>query len=117
MEIFQSHAEQIKNQLKISITDTGKGIPESDLSSIFNSFHQVDDTDLREVGGTGIGLSITKRLVELLDGKIEVSSTLGVGSTFSFTLPVFEERLQQTKLQVVLLLMGLLKHLSLVTLR
>ena len=81
--------------MKISIADTGKGIPESDLESIFNSFHQVDDTDLREVGGTGIGLSITKRLVELLDGKIEVHSTLGIGSVFSFTLPVFEERVAE----------------------
>ena len=84
-------AEQHDDHLKVSIADTGKGIPESDLESIFNSFHQVDDTDLREVGGTGIGLSITKRLVELLDGKIEVSSTLGVGSTFSFTLPIYVE--------------------------
>ena len=84
-------AERLKNQLRISISDTGKGIPESDLESIFNSFHQVDDTDMREVGGTGIGLSITKKLVELLDGKIEVISILGAGSTFSFTLPIFEE--------------------------
>ncbi len=91
MEIFQSQQNRYEDQLKISIADTGKGIPESDLKSIFNSFHQVDDTDLREVGGTGIGLSITKRLVELLDGKIEVLSTLGIGSVFSFTLPVFEE--------------------------
>ncbi|MBO1912603.1 ATP-binding protein, partial [Microvirga sp. 3-52] len=65
-------AERFDNQLKISIADTGKGIPESDLESIFNSFHQVDDTDMREVGGTGIGLSITKKLVELLAGEIEV---------------------------------------------
>ncbi|QUW21051.1 response regulator [Sporosarcina sp. Marseille-Q4063] len=88
-------AERLENQLKISIADTGKGIPESDLESIFNSFHQVDDTDLREVGGTGIGLSITKKLVELLDGKIEVISTFGVGSTFSFTLPIYEESVME----------------------
>ena len=91
-------AERLKNQLKISIADTGKGIPESDLESIFNSFHQVDDTDMREVGGTGIGLSITKRLVELLGGTIDVISTLEVGSTFSFTLPLYGESVVEDEL-------------------
>lgn len=70
----------------IQIEDTGIGIPESDLNRIFESFEQLDSVMERH-GGTGIGLAITKQLVELQQGSIAVTSTVGKGSVFTFTLP------------------------------
>lgn len=84
-------AELRGEHIKIYVSDTGIGISEEEYESIFTSFHQVDEAEAREVGGTGIGLSITKQLVELLGGTIEVDSRVGVGSTFSFTLPLYNE--------------------------
>ncbi|MBB3128112.1 two-component system sensor histidine kinase ChiS [Paenibacillus rhizosphaerae] len=75
-------------QAKIQIKDSGIGIAESDLSRIFESFEQIQPMNRPQQGGTGIGLSITKKLIELHEGEIEVASKLGEGSTFSFTLPL-----------------------------
>jgi len=72
----------------ISITDTGIGIPEENFEVIFESFEQGDGSTAREFGGTGLGLSVTKQLVELHGGTIEVSSKLGEGAVFTFSLPV-----------------------------
>jgi two-component system sensor histidine kinase ChiS len=74
--------------LKISITDTGIGIEPEQCQRIFESFEQGDGSTARRFGGTGLGLTITKRLVELHGGTISVDSTPGEGSTFSFTLPI-----------------------------
>jgi two-component system, OmpR family, sensor histidine kinase VicK len=57
------------------------------LASIFERFQQVDSSDSRKKGGTGLGLTICRKIIEQHGGKIWVDSTLGVGSTFSFTLP------------------------------
>ena len=73
--------------LRISIEDSGIGIPEDRLESIFLSFEQADSSISRNYGGTGLGLPITKRLVELHGGSIEVRTEEGKGSCFSFTLP------------------------------
>ncbi|NEP13244.1 MAG: ammonium transporter [Symploca sp. SIO2C1] len=75
-------------QLTISVHDTGIGIPKDNLDRIFESFEQADGSTAREYGGTGLGLAVTKKLVELHGGKIRVESTVGKGSCFSFTLPV-----------------------------
>ena len=75
-------------QLAISVQDTGIGIPEDNLDRIFESFEQADGSTAREYGGTGLGLAVTKKLVELHGGEITVQSTVGEGSCFSFTLPV-----------------------------
>jgi len=72
----------------VSVTDTGIGIPKEDINKLFQKFYQVDSSIGRRYGGTGLGLSITKQLVEAHGGKIWVKSTLGKGSTFSFTLPI-----------------------------
>jgi signal transduction histidine kinase len=70
------------------VSDTGIGIPKEHLSMIFNKFHQVDGSTAKRYQGTGLGLTITKNLVELLSGRIEVESELGKGSTFTVTMPV-----------------------------
>lgn len=75
-------------ELKISITDTGIGIPAHKLERIFEAFEQGDGSTARLYGGTGLGLAITKQLVELHGGTITVDSELGQGSTFTFTLPI-----------------------------
>ncbi len=73
-------------ELKFSISDTGIGIPEDSLSRIFDGFTQASNDTTRKYGGTGLGLTITKQLVELQKGHIEVSSKLNEGSIFSFNL-------------------------------
>ncbi len=75
-------------QVEVRIKDTGIGISPDKLDRIFESFEQADGSTARNYGGTGLGLTISKQLVELHGGKISVVSELGVGSTFSFTLPV-----------------------------
>ncbi len=76
--------------LNISVTDTGEGIPREDIPNIFERFYRVDKSRAKSTGGSGLGLTIAKRLVEVHGGKIEVQSELGRGSSFTFTLPVSE---------------------------
>lgn len=71
----------------IVVTDTGIGIPEGALESIFDVFRQVDGSDTREHGGMGLGLAIVRELVTLMKGKVEVKSRVGEGSQFTVTLP------------------------------
>jgi len=73
--------------IRYSVRDTGIGIPEEKLAFIFENFAQIEDHHTRSAGGTGLGLGISKTLVECLGGTMEVASELGIGSTFSFTLP------------------------------
>jgi len=82
------NAEVVGDYIEISIIDTGIGIPEDKLESIFNVFDQVDNSQVRIYGGTGLGLSITRDLIQLNGGIIKVKSKLGEGSLFSFTVPV-----------------------------
>jgi len=81
-------AQKKDNWVKVSVTDTGEGIPAEDLPSIFERFYRVDKSRARATGGSGLGLTIAKRLVEAHGGKIEAQSEPGKGSCFSFTLPV-----------------------------
>lgn len=87
------YAEIEKDHLKICVTDTGIGIASDKLDAIFNAFEQADGSISRSYGGTGLGLSVTKQLVELHKGKIGVTSTPGAGSNFYFTLPIVNEKL------------------------
>ncbi|WP_414548455.1 sensor histidine kinase [Anabaena sp. CCY 0017] len=76
------------SQLWIAVMDTGVGISSEDLPHVFERFWRADQSRDRNSGGTGIGLTITRRLVELQNGKIYVESELGIGSTFRFCLPL-----------------------------
>jgi signal transduction histidine kinase len=78
--------------LHYRVTDTGIGMPENRLETVFAEFRQADVTIAGEYGGTGLGLSITKRFVEMHGGRIWVESEVGKGSTFFFTIPLRVER-------------------------
>jgi signal transduction histidine kinase len=79
------------NRAVVSITDTGSGIPESDLPFIFERFYRGDKSRTRATGGAGIGLSIVKALVQAHGGQVSVESKVGTGSAFSVVLPLIEQ--------------------------
>lgn len=85
VDFLQTSEDMI--ELIVSITDTGSGIKESDMSKLFQSFQQLDSKRNRNIEGTGLGLAICKQLVTLMKGKIHVESIYGKGSTFSFVIP------------------------------
>ena len=74
--------------LRFSVSDTGIGIPDDKLAQVFERFTQADSSTTRRFGGSGLGLTISKRLVELMGGRIWVESTVDQGSVFSFTFPM-----------------------------
>ncbi len=80
--------ENENDRIKISVADQGCGIPEREQSRIFERFYRVDKDRSRKTGGTGLGLSVVKHMVENLGGSVGVSSVAGQGATFYFYLPV-----------------------------
>ena len=73
--------------LKIRVTDTGIGMKEEELKHIFDAFQRLDEKRNQSVEGTGLGMTITKQLIELMGGKISVRSKYGKGTTFYLELP------------------------------
>ena len=78
--------DEVAARVRFEVQDTGIGIPAQALETVFQPFLQVDSTRSRLRGGTGLGLAISQRIVEAMGGRIEISSRLGTGSTFSFSL-------------------------------
>jgi two-component system phosphate regulon sensor histidine kinase PhoR len=77
-----------EGNVRILVSDTGRGIPSDDLPRIFERFYRVDKARSREVGGTGLGLSIVRHVVERMEGTIKVESRLGKGTLFTLSFPV-----------------------------
>lgn len=76
-----------ETNITVGVTDTGIGVPPEDVPHLFQKFYRVDNSDTREIGGTGLGLYISRRLIESNNGHIGVNSDLGKGSTFYVTIP------------------------------
>lgn len=95
LKLIAKNTENVK--IKFSVNDTGIGIAEDKLESIFNSFYQVDEPELAKINGSGLGLTITKELINLQKGKLEATSKLGEGSTFEFTLDFKISQLKKMK--------------------
>lgn len=84
--------EVIDDTVSFSVADTGVGIPEGEIEKVFSSFYQVDGSTTREHGGTGLGLTISRRLAELMGGTLDLESQgHGCGTTARFALPVYHE--------------------------
>ncbi|MDQ7033944.1 MAG: GAF domain-containing protein [Anaerolineae bacterium] len=85
-----------EEEIYVRIEDTGMGIPEEHLGQVFERFRQVDESSTRSAGGTGLGLTITRELIQMHGGDIYAESEVGVGSTFWFKLPIAVEETDAT---------------------
>jgi len=92
LEIVQLGETDGESRLQFAVRDTGIGISEEARKNLFQSFTQADTSTTRRFGGTGLGLAICRRIVELMGGSINVTSTLGKGSTFLFDLPFAKQK-------------------------
>jgi signal transduction histidine kinase len=89
-----------RDGLRITVEDTGIGIPAEHIDAIFDDFRQLDQSHTREYGGTGLGLSITKKLLTLLGGTVAVRSEQGEGTSFTIDLPAAVEPARESASQV-----------------
>lgn len=87
--------------VKISISDTGIGIKKEDIGRLFNNFEQLESGSTRKYSGAGLGLSISKKLVEIHSGRIWIESTFGKGTTLNFTLPIHQKSGDKTQFKGV----------------
>jgi CheY-like chemotaxis protein len=88
VEALSPHSGELEPFVELGVSDTGPGIAPDDMPKLFEPFSQVDASPTRRTGGSGLGLSISRQLVELHGGRIWAESELGKGSTFTFILPV-----------------------------
>jgi signal transduction histidine kinase len=87
-ELTPRPTDRPKDAVEVSVTDSGIGIPPAHLERIFEEFEQVVHSAVEGQEGTGLGLALVKKLVEMQGGTVRVASALGEGSTFSFTIPL-----------------------------
>jgi signal transduction histidine kinase len=85
-------AKAVDENFAVRVVDTGPGIPEQELTRIFEQFHQVDNSITKSKGGTGLGLAIAKQIIEMHGGRISVDSMVGKGSSFQMELPIHGEK-------------------------
>ncbi len=83
------------NTIQVSVKDTGLGVKEEDMPLLFQKFSQLEHGLERKAGGSGLGLTISKEIIEIHKGKIWAESKFGEGSTFSFLLPIKERRIYE----------------------
>ena len=95
-------AQRLPNTVEISVSDTGIGIAESEFEHLFEEFRQIDSDIAREQHGTGLGLALTKRFVELHGGRIRLTSEVGRGSVFTLSLPLAARGAEVSALSPVL---------------
>src|ERR1041384_3484636 len=88
LRVTPDEDSSVPGSLRFTISDTGIGIPGEKLGAVFERFTQADSSTTRRFGGSGLGLTISKRLVELMGGRIWVESIVGKGSVFSFAVPL-----------------------------
>jgi len=79
--------DEERREVRIAVEDTGIGIAPQDHDRVFDDFRQADNSVTREYGGAGLGLAICRRLAKMLDGRIELVSNVGAGSTFTLVIP------------------------------
>ena len=89
------------DSVEVTVRDSGIGIPREDIPHLFQKFYRVDNTDTREIGGTGLGLYLSRRLVELMNGKIWVESEYGHGSVFTISVPRLDFDTAQSRLRAL----------------
>ena len=89
--IIRIEAVHRDGRIAISVSDAGPGIPDQDLSRVFERFYRVDKSRARDPGGTGLGLAIVKHLVELHGGEVRAANRAGGGAEFTLTLPAGPE--------------------------
>jgi CheY-like chemotaxis protein/anti-sigma regulatory factor (Ser/Thr protein kinase) len=87
LKVEANRDDAVPTALRFTVTDTGIGIPQEKLGQVFDRFTQADSSTTRRFGGSGLGLTISKRLVELMGGRISVESEVGRGSMFAFAVP------------------------------
>src|ERR1017187_6640631 len=88
IDVESESCDELSARMRVSVQDTGCGIPQEKMGALFQKFSQVDSSTTRKYGGAGLGLAISKQRTELMGGSIGVRSTLGEGSAFWFTLPL-----------------------------
>ncbi len=112
IQVLLQEEDEEKAVIRFSVTDTGIGIAQDKMNSIFENFQQASSGTSRIYGGTGLGLAIVKQLVEAQDGKIKVESEVGKGSTFSFTLSFQKTRASAEEAVEILELDDRIKHIK-----
>lgn len=92
--------EQSHSLVKFTVKDTGIGIAKDKQANLFEAFHQADESMTRQYGGSGLGLSICRHIINLLDGDIKITSDIDQGAEFSFVLPLVIDKLHDNRLQL-----------------